>query len=293
MFCKRKLKVIYSAISCFVLTSLLSCAADSSSYHEVDDFGHAAPMDKSVKYKYLTKNQPLLSWLVCRPDLVKARSHEQNGQDGQGIDEKVPRYVHQIWFGDASRRNQGRFSLWQTAAEKFDYQYRLWTEDDLDEIASFMPERNQRELEKFLAQGNFWAASDIVRISLLRHYGGIYVDADMAPPRDGDDYIVWDNVFPMRNVSFMGEHHPRNVNNGSVFVANGFMISVPNHPIFENLENLIVDNVASIVAGSAHGTAGFDQSAMYTTGPFFISCNLAGSFNVVPVKELIRLGMID
>lgn len=84
---------------------------------------------------------------------------------------RVPKIFHQVWYEPPIHPR------WQFARDAWrallpDWEFRLWTKDNLPEI-----------LEPELLAGTRNAAewSDIVRYEALRQFGGVYADADLFP----------------------------------------------------------------------------------------------------------------
>ena len=209
------------------------------------------------------------------------------------FEEEIPRNIHQIWFGNEEQMDEQKPALWRKYARTFNHNYRLWTDKDLPEIESALPARSQVALRALLKVKNFWASSDIVRINLLNNYGGTYADIDIGPPIIEHEMIDLGSVLPKRNLVFIGEHAPRNVGVGSLFVGNSFIMSMACHPLLKHMENIMVDNMESVIGTTVTEDTEDFVGAMYMTGPFFISRNLAGVFNVVPMQYLISLNMVD
>jgi mannosyltransferase OCH1-like enzyme len=80
---------------------------------------------------------------------------------------RIPRTIHQIWFGPNPRPQQW-MSTWRERHPGWSYQ--LWTEETLPQLA------NQRLFETL---GSLWhGKADLARYEILHRYGGVYIDAD-------------------------------------------------------------------------------------------------------------------
>ncbi len=79
----------------------------------------------------------------------------------------IPKIIHQIWFGDQSKRPDRWLHTWRDAHP--DWEYRLWTEDNL------LPLRARRAFD---AMPHWCGKADIARYEILEQMGGVYIDAD-------------------------------------------------------------------------------------------------------------------
>ena len=101
----------------------------------------------------------------------------------------IPKIIHQIWLGDKPKPE-----MMQTWIDKNpDYEYKLWTEDNLPELVAPV---------HFHACPSLAGKSDILRYQLLLMYGGIYIDADcecITPLTDdlldNDSFCCWENEY--------------------------------------------------------------------------------------------------
>jgi len=199
----------------------------------------------------------------------------------------VPMMIHQIWFGDDKLLNKERIELWKEYSRQTRFCYRLWTLEDLDSFKVFMLPENFSLMKKMLALKNYWAASDIARYEILKEDGGIYIDVDFLPPTLDGNYISLNSICYMKGLNLMIEHHSRNIGEGGIFVANGFIFSSPNHPVIVSAVEQINKNVMTWFKK----TGNYD--AMFCTGPFFFNKVLWGYYGVVPIKYLKEYNMIN
>ena len=73
--------------------------------------------------------------------------------------------------------------------------------------------------------------SDIVRLSLLSKYGGIWIDSTILMTGPMPDYILESPFFLFHSASSLGH----------VLCANGFMAACPHHPIIEDVKSFILE----------------------------------------------------
>lgn len=195
----------------------------------------------------------------------------------------IPKIVHQIWFGIPWRMDGRNTDMWQAFSQLYGYEYRLWTERDEDELRRIMPSEHFALYQHFLRMHDYHGASDVARLSILLAFGGTYVDVDMRPPTVDGKIIDLATLVPMQNIVFMTEKSSRNVIESSMFVANGFIMSAPEHPLLQHLVATLVENCTALNQGPiTSATSHVAVHPMYLTGPFFVSRSLAGIFSIMP-----------
>lgn len=201
--------------------------------------------------------------------------------------EPVPRKIHRIWFGCQNKLSNDNRKMWDDYAREFGYDYRLWTEADLEELSMFMGPRNFSYLKLFVSIENWWAASDIVRLELIKQFGGIYLDCDFSVPKfEGKNIDIMD-LIDKTGLTLMCEHHAREVgSNNAIFVANGFIAAPRNHTMISFAVTYISNNIDEWLVNNEN------YNAMYATGPFYINRILNGTYRVIPVTFFEELGTL-
>ena len=103
----------------------------------------------------------------------------------------IPKIIHQIWIGDQSKRPVEMMKTWQE--KNPDWEYMLWTDDNLPEISN----RIQFDAMKELA-----GKADILRYELLHTFGGFFIDADSISTQplpdfftENDSFCCWENEY--------------------------------------------------------------------------------------------------
>lgn len=82
---------------------------------------------------------------------------------------RIPKIVHQIWLGG---KVPSIYKEWMESwALLKGWEYKLWTDEEVKDLPLY-----NRAL--FESVENFGEKSDILRLELLRLYGGVYVDTD-------------------------------------------------------------------------------------------------------------------
>lgn len=125
----------------------------------------------------------------------------------------IPRHIHQVWIGDASKMPKRLMKDWNMEGWK----YSLWDEKAIDVFGLF----NRRLYDFYMTHKCYHGASDVVRIEVLERLGGIYIDADT------------ERLAPIDNTPFMHADFFAVEANLKGRIANGVMGSVPEHPILQ------------------------------------------------------------
>jgi len=145
----------------------------------------------------------------------------------------IPRVIHRVWLGGAQIPG-----IFEQYAERWrtyhpSWEMRLWRDDTLPTLAS------APEFEKATS---FKERYDIVRLEIVRLYGGVIVDMDVEPIRPLDPLLRGVSAF----VGRVGERH----------VGNQVLGAVPSHPFFEHAVRQLHSTVG--VASNSSRVAGKD-----------------------------------
>ncbi len=144
----------------------------------------------------------------------------------------VPRILHQIWIGDAPL--PAGTEQWRRHADQHGYHYRLWREADLDIFGI----QENRVYQDMLSRGDFPGAVDVARYLILQDMGGIYLDCDWYPARND---MSFHDLMPLLGLTVMAEDIPRNTGKGGLLLANSFLATPANHPVFKRLVATLED----------------------------------------------------
>ncbi len=201
-------------------------------------------------------------------------------------EDPIPRFIHQIWFGDPARKPlvQRKF---QEYAEKMGFQYRLYSEKDLDDPALGIDDAKREMIATLLSRRDYWSAADILRYTVLNAFGGMYCDCDFAPPVHQGKYIDLFAVFPSKGCFFITEWHGRNIGRAGLFLGNNLIGASKGHPVTAHLHKHIVSGIQS------WRSQGHNHDAAYCTGPFLLTKILNGPVPVLPIYFVQSLGMVD
>ena len=129
---------------------------------------------KSYGYsQYEQDNSP--HWALLK------RLYEKNYLGAHDYTERIPKKIHQIWFGGKLPDRFRRYvDTWPTMHPN--WEYKLWTDDDIGSI----PLERQ---DAFDSAHNLGQKSDIFRYEILRQQGGVYVDTDFECLKPLDDFL--------------------------------------------------------------------------------------------------------
>ncbi|HEX6712896.1 MAG TPA: glycosyltransferase [Thermoleophilaceae bacterium] len=149
----------------------------------------------------------------------------------------IPRVIHRLWLGDAPIPE-----LFEHYAETWrrhhpDWEMKLWREGDLPELAC------QAEFEK---ANSFKTRYDVVRLELLRQFGGVIIDMDVEALRPIDPLL--DGVEAFVGQATYGRR-----------MGNQVLGATARHPLWEHAVRRLRD------------TVGVASSASQQAGPAFVS----------------------
>lgn len=161
---------------------------------------------------------------------------------------KIPKIIHQIWIGDKSKQPKELMNTWKMEG----WEYKLWTEKEIDELQL----ENKRLYDYFYDKKCYYGASDVVRLEILKRFGGIYIDADTERLEPIDEIMegctfwsVWSNTEGR--------------------IANGVIATIPEHPIVVNYlkemgEARVVEPVWSTIGGTLFTKMIFEHQDKHT-----------------------------
>ncbi|WP_170295124.1 glycosyltransferase family 32 protein [Paracoccus aestuariivivens] len=175
----------------------------------------------------------------------------------------VPRIVHQIWIGGPVPPT---CAIWRDWAACHGWEYRLWDEQSLAELAI----TDDPQWQAMIMARDYPGAVDVARYHVLLRDGGLYLDCDwypVSPERPPEDFI------PAIGLSAIAEAGPRLVAGGSVLLANGLIAVPPNHPAIAKLID-VLPQIAARLSGAP---------AWWQTGP--LAFTLAARMGPVTILD--------
>lgn len=86
----------------------------------------------------------------------------------------MQKILHQIWVGPYEMPDREKFFTNEIRENHPDLEYRLWTNDNLPEL----PENLKAVYDKFGTQKDYAHQADVLRVFLVKEFGGIYLDVD-------------------------------------------------------------------------------------------------------------------
>jgi len=194
-------------------------------------------------YGYSQKEQDTsLGWALLK-DL-----YENNYIQSMETEEKIPKKLHQIWFGGELPDKFKKYTeTWQRLHPL--WEYRLWTDKDIDSITI-----EKRDI--FNAAQNLGQKSDIFRYEILRQQGGVYVDTDFECLKPLDDLLFLEFFTGIATDP-----------DAQLYI--GILGSVPNHPV-----------AIKCAEDARHARNSKDgNEIMDTTGPFYFTRCFFSSVN--------------
>ena len=96
----------------------------------------------------------------------------------------IPKIIHYIWFGGKEFGEVERKCIESWKKYLPDYEIKFWNEDNID-----LKDMGQYAQEAY--DEKQWAfVSDVVRLYVLKEYGGIYMDTDMEVIKSLDKFLT-------------------------------------------------------------------------------------------------------
>ena len=167
--------------------------------------------------------------------------YDKNYCKKHGLSGNIPKKIHQIWLGGGF---PAKYKTWADTWLKYnpDYEYKLWTEDDIDSLD--LPHR-----EFYDTIINYGPKSDILRYYILEKFGGVYVDTDFECLRSFNDLSYLDFYTSVGYWSHV-ELYP------------GLIACVPNHPIIQQVNKNISNTTQKEVR---------EKGVLETTSSYFFT----------------------
>jgi len=186
-----------------------------------------------------------------------------------GDTERIPRHIHQYWNGPNPPHNLMHHCREMHA----DWNYTLWTPESIRTLARF----HNLDLFENYGRGEINGQSDIMRFSVLREMGGIYLDADTLCLRRLDPFLRHGFFASYEAKDNFDAANPR-----SELVATGVIGGVAQHPLLVELTGRLK---TQNVLGPAWWVAGpgYMERVLKACG----HCNASGDVRVFPFHTFL------
>jgi mannosyltransferase OCH1-like enzyme len=166
----------------------------------------------------------------------------------------VPKIFHQIWIGsdvpDAIKPFMATFRKMEG------YKYKVWKNKDLTEKNFPITWKYIQKILKGKAI-KYAMIADLMRLEILYHVGGIYVDTTLIALKNFDDILEVRSKFIMSNEKDCALKC-RN-SKGQLYISNSFIASIPKYKV---LARLLDENKLRYID--------FSLPANYATGPYYV-----------------------
>ena len=141
----------------------------------------------------------------------------------------IPKIIHQIWVGGYEIPTRERYISNQLKENHSDYEYFLWTDNNLPEI----PE-NLKEMYHIMYENKDYVfCADMLRWLVVYNYGGWYLDIDW-------EYISNLNTLPIENRdAIVFGHWGYGWQHCDYTITNNVYAFVKNHPMVKHM----IDNM--------------------------------------------------
>ena len=156
-------------------------------------------------------------WLILSRQFEKYTEEINQNKD---IKAKIPKKIHQIWLG--KKKLPAKYKIWINSWKRFnkEWEYKLWDEENIKEL-------KVQDFDIYSRDINPGYRSDIIRYIILKKFGGVYIDTDFECLRKIPNNLLHYNFV---SCTIFGNKPS---------IANGMMMSSPNHILINNILNSI------------------------------------------------------
>lgn len=146
----------------------------------------------------------------------------------------IPKIIHQIWIGEDIPALQALYmAKFKTMKH---WKYILWTNDMVTPQTFPMTWKFiQKSVKagKKMQKSKFAQIADMMRLEILYHYGGVYVDTTLEPLKNFTPLFASGHTFYICNedpcgFECVGKQNKR-------YISNSFIASIPKHPVLKRL----------------------------------------------------------
>lgn len=135
---------------------------------------------------------------------------------------RIPKIIHQIWLG--SPLPEKYFAWMRTWMDWHGWEYKLWTDADIKDLSLY----NQELYNRSKSYGEL---TDILRLEILLHFGGLYVDVDFECLK----MEMFEELGKSFDLYIGFEPIGHGTMNGIPKICNAIIGAAPYHPLIKNL----------------------------------------------------------
>ena len=147
----------------------------------------------------------------------------------------IPRILHLIWFGEMQEYVANNLKRWKELMPH--WTIKLWTDKDLEVFPHEV--RHKINVTHIFAQ-----KSDILRMFILKKYGGVYVDTDVEPHASLDPIIALNYDIVLFHEQIISWE----------YITQFFIAAIPNHPALHTACHMALN--APVNPGDIHQQTG-------------------------------------
>lgn len=103
----------------------------------------------------------------------------------------MEKIIHQIWVGPLNMPVQERYFVRDVKQMNPSWKHILWTNENLPEL----PDNIKVMYDLFGKDKSYAFQADLLRLFIVKEYGGLYLDVDFKPLNSFDDLQDFDEIF--------------------------------------------------------------------------------------------------
>lgn len=192
---------------------------------------------------------------------------------------EIPKIIHQIWIGNSMPPIIELYT--ESFKKQKGFKYRLWLNEDIKRENFPL---TYKYIKRLLARKRVIYAmiSDLMRLEILYHHGGIYVDTTMECVKSLNSILKDESPFIMSNENPCGLKCRGKYN--KLFISNSFIASIPKYKV---LERLLSEKYLKSID--------FNIPANLATGPYYVRTGIKRHKDVklLPTKYIYPFNYKD
>jgi mannosyltransferase OCH1-like enzyme len=200
----------------------------------IDVRKHTDEYDGKVSVFIHNKTNPSIYFKIKLESLFKSHSDTYKSsfilvKDNTDYIHKIPKIIHQSYCNKLAYNNYKASSSWNFMNPNYTYMY--WTDEDIEIFLKKYYDINVINAYNLLYAGAY--KSDIFRLCILLHYGGIWTDISSICETSLDNIIKKDEELIV----------PIDLPSNNFVLYQAFIISTPNNPIIKYILDYTVNRV--------------------------------------------------